>query len=1427
MADSSQKFIARNRAPRVQIEYDVELYGAEKKVQLPFVMGVLSDLSGKSHTKPPSLEQREFLEIDVDNFDKRMRGMAPRVEFSVPNTLTGEGSMPVDITFESMDDFSPAAIARKVEPLRQLLEARTQLSNLMTYMDGKSGAEDLIGKLMADPTTLRALTGVAASADVDTDAALAALRNLTPDTEATEDTGTQDALAALKSSAPAEEQSDTSTSEALASLATQPVADAPEDTTQDALSGLAASAPDDAAPADTTAAALEGLAAAAVAPDETTDDRTDALASLADSAVTDTAETADPSAALDALRDASVDNAPVANQTDDALKGLAAAAPSQTETVDTTDIALAALADSTVDNAPADETSDAALDALRDAPIEDAPVEDSSAAVLDGLAAAAPTEDAPDTQTDDALSALADATVDTPPTEDTPDAALADLAAQAPTDDPTDNGTDAALDGLAASSVVDDTPAEDAASAALDALAAATPDDSPEDAEETVSAALSALADETPPDVPETDDVADALSSLADADIPDLDTSDTTDTALSALADAAVADTPDTDDAADALDALLDGVLEDVDTPDSTVDDALSALAETPVAQDAAADPTDDILSDLVDQAPEAAQTDDTTGDILADLVDAAPADAIEDTDRADALESLLSTTSDDPSDDDGTDDILAELADAAPATDVADDAGADAALAALADIDTPIEDAEDGLDDILNSPSDDATPTPDGVDDLDALLADPDPSQQPSTDTDLDDLEALLSDPSDAQSDDVLSDLDALLADDTPDEADPLADLDALLEDTSDEPAADADPLDDLDALLADDGDASDDDGLADLDALLADDGKASNSDPLADLDDLLGEDDASTEADITLDDTAQIAFGVMSADRPEATAIPRDKFRIAILGDFSGRAANGNLEIGDGLANREPIPFDIDDVEELIQRFATKLVLPLGKDGKGIEVALRELDDLHPDELYENVEIFSEISGMRQRLKAGSMADAAVSKLQEWGAQYGSENLTVRAPSASSHVPADRKLSDFASLIGDVEGRLATPAPASDFIAQIMAPHVVAAPDPGAAGMLEAVDEALSSAMRLILHAPAFQAIEAQWRSLDFLARRVESSQKLELVLYDVSAEEIAADLAAQEDLAAAGITRMLADIPIQEDGPGGFSAVMGMYTFEETPPHAELLARVSRLAAHIDAPFFASMSPEFMKTPRKDRHALVAKAWDDLRAMPEAKYLGLVTPRFMMRRPYGAKTNPVSAFDFEEFTPKAGLKSLLYANPVVAVTVLLAASYTKNGKSMGLGEIMSLGDIPYHFVNDAHGDQVALPCTERNVTTATMEDIVTRGFMPIVSPKGRDEIRLASFQAVGGGEILGPWTNAPRPAPSTAEAPPEASDDSDASGLDDLDLDLDLDLGDVSGGDDMDLDTLLADFGDVGDDSDDDGDMDADLAALLEGL
>lgn len=157
MAKSGQRFIKENRAPRVHIEYEVETFGSMQKVSLPFVMGVMSDLSGKSHVEKKTLDKRDFVEFDMDNFDQRMAAIAPRAAFNVDNTLTGEGKLSVDVSFKSMEDFSPGAIAKQVPALAKLLEARQELNDLMLYMDGKDGAQDLLDKVLKDPELMKSL----------------------------------------------------------------------------------------------------------------------------------------------------------------------------------------------------------------------------------------------------------------------------------------------------------------------------------------------------------------------------------------------------------------------------------------------------------------------------------------------------------------------------------------------------------------------------------------------------------------------------------------------------------------------------------------------------------------------------------------------------------------------------------------------------------------------------------------------------------------------------------------------------------------------------------------------------------------------------------------------------------------------------------------------------------------------------------------------------------------------------------------------------------------------------------------------------------------------------------------------------------------------------------------------------------------------
>jgi pilus assembly protein FimV len=1251
MADSSQKFIARNRAPRVQIEYDVELYGAEKKVQLPFVMGVMSDLAGKSEIDQGSVSSRKFLEIDVDNFDDRMASIAPRAAFTVPNTLTGEGSLPVDLTFTKMSDFEPGAIAAKVDSLRPLLEARQQLSNLMTYMDGKAGAEALIEKILGDTALLGALAAGGAGRSDEQTAALDALRAV--EVKEVEDTSTEDALNALRA------------------------ADVPE-----------------AAQEDSSAAALDALRAADL-PEPDAPDESDA--------------------ALDALRAVEIEIQPD----------------------DSATLALEALRNAPVDETPEDG-SDQALAALRALEIQDSPQTDQTADTLDTLR-----------------------TVEIEVEQN--------------------NLTDTALDALRATEVVDAEDTDDTGSA-LDALRAVELEVAEEDDS---TAALDALKSIEIPADAAPDDASSALEALRVAEVPQTAENPADDAAAILAGLDAPEDVAEHDDTDDIL-AGLDAVEEEDDSDDA--DDILAGL-ETPQQPQTDDNDLDDVLAGLEIVEEEVA---DDTDDILAGL------DAVEEKDDSEDADDILAglETPDQPqTEEDDLDDVLAGL-------EIVEDEVADDTDDILAGLDAVEEgDSADDLNDVLAGPNTlEDNEDADGDDELDALMAGLDDDDE-EEDGD-DDLDALLAGTDeDDEEDGGDDDLDALLAglDDDDEEKDGDDDLDALLAGTDEDDEEDGGD-DDLDALLAGLDDDDEEDAL------------------LAGLDD---DGDDATENSGIKSAEPELAYGQMSAARPEPQKLVRKRFRLAILGDFTGRSVKGEIEVGEALANRKPILLDPDTVEDVIKSFGTTLVLPIGKEGAGVEVKLGGLDDLHPDELYENVEIFSALKSLKSQLSNGGTAENAAKSLKAWGEAHGRHVAPASAVSGGNTVRADLKLSDFQKLIGDTGGTLAKPSPVDDLLARIVGPHIRKLPDPNATAMAQAVDDALSGAMRLVLHHPDFQSVEAQWRSIDLIARSIETDDTLEVVLYDISAEEIAADLTQSDDLSQSGFARLLTEGPMDEEtGRGAYSAMVGMYTFEETPPHAQLLGRIARVAAHVDAPFFAAMTPGFLETPKADRHPLVAKEWDTLRAMPEAGHLGLASPRFMLRRPYGAKTEPIYEFDFEEFTQKVGLSGMLWANPVVLIAILLAKSFKENGAHMGLGKIMSLGDIPYHYVLDRFGDQVALPCTERNLTLDKVETVLGRGYLPVISIKGRDEVRLGSFQSLAGGDILGPWTGVAPPPPSPPKPPKPAAE---TPGGDDED---------VFGGDDDDMDDLLAgfdldSFGDDDETDSDDDDIDDDLAALLADL
>lgn len=591
----------------------------------------------------------------------------------------------------------------------------------------------------------------------------------------------------------------------------------------------------------------------------------------------------------------------------------------------------------------------------------------------------------------------------------------------------------------------------------------------------------------------------------------------------------------------------------------------------------------------------------------------------------------------------------------------------------------------------------------------------------------------------------------------------------------------------------------------------------------------------------------------------RAAPTWAPKKPVRIALLGDFSGGAAAGRLDTGADLARRKPLPVEFDTLEDALSRLDVNLRLSLGE-GSAVELVLTELESFHPDELYRNVALFAKLAGLRKQLNNPATFDKAAKQVHAWAGTGGTKasRANRKKKARGSALAADAKLSDFARLVGLPGSDEAADTSVDALMQRIIGPFVVKADSPQKAALLASVDAGLSDAMLAVLHHPDFQAMESLWRGADFLLRRLETGPGLQVHLIDVSAEEFAADLSSVSDLAESGLYKLLVETPSQ-DKTGGYALLCGLYQFEASPPHAELLGRMAQIAQQANAPFVTSMSLDGLTDRKRPPHELVQQALHALRQLPAASHLSLMGPRFMLRHPYGKRTDPISSFEFEEFSATEGLRGMLWGHPALLAACAVA----------GPGGL-TIGDLPFYHFKDADGDTTALPCTERFIHTDAATRLRQWGISPLMAHKGAPELRLAGLDAVNGaplGKAVAP-SSKPRVGvetkiglggqltveattrkPTAAKPPSDSdddfglssSDDDSSSGGGDSDLDALLaglgddssassDTGSSSGGDD-DLDALLASLGGgdsaPAEESAGDAGMDDELAALLKSL
>jgi type VI secretion system protein ImpC len=488
------------------------------------------------------------------------------------------------------------------------------------------------------------------------------------------------------------------------------------------------------------------------------------------------------------------------------------------------------------------------------------------------------------------------------------------------------------------------------------------------------------------------------------------------------------------------------------------------------------------------------------------------------------------------------------------------------------------------------------------------------------------------------------------------------------------------------------------------------------------------------------------------------QAQAGSETPFRVAILGDFSGRGNRKLIEIGEALANRRPTLIDRDNYDSVFAKMSPHLDLLMGgKGGIPFTLEFSDLEDFHPDSLFRRVQMFQKLRDTREKLSdretfAQTAADLGMSGTQPVAAGPAPTQLP-RDASADVEQAVSGSLLD--QMLEETEKKsdqvrpFRVPDPWTSLVRSIIAPHVVPKADPRQAETLGLIDLATSAQMSALLHLPAFQALESAWRAVYFLVRNLETSSQLKVLLIDLSKEELARDLASSQDPSSTGTYRLLVEKTVGTPGAEPWAVLAGNYTFDASREDAELLARMAKLAAAAGAPFITGASPSLLGcdsiTDLPDRRKWTKQpapetvaAWKALRGRPEVSYLGLALPRFLIRLPYGKETESTELFDYEEIPDTSAHDDYLWANPTFAAALLLAQTFTDQGWEFRPGTLSEITGLPIHIYTQ-EGESRTKPCAEVLMTQTAAEEMMEKGFMPLVSLKDQPVIRLLRFQSI----------------------------------------------------------------------------------------
>jgi type VI secretion system ImpC/EvpB family protein len=415
-------------------------------------------------------------------------------------------------------------------------------------------------------------------------------------------------------------------------------------------------------------------------------------------------------------------------------------------------------------------------------------------------------------------------------------------------------------------------------------------------------------------------------------------------------------------------------------------------------------------------------------------------------------------------------------------------------------------------------------------------------------------------------------------------------------------------------------------------------------------------------------------------------------EPMRLLVLGDFSGKSA----------ADRPPLPsrptqrVDIDSIDAVLNRLGPRLSMPAGK------IEFGRLDDFHPDSLYARLDVFKALRQARADPQAGA-GDLL-------GRLLGKPTQHTAAP-------------------------VAAPASGLDaLIRNIVAPHIVQDTSAQTMPYLKAVDAAIAEQMRTLLHAPSFQSLEAAWRGIQWLISSLELDENLQLHLFDVTREELLADIVgAQGKLTQTGLYRALVDRWRNVPGSKGWSALVGLFNFGPSDADIGLLAALGLIGSQGGAPLLAGAD---LALAGDDENALAR--WRALRRSEAAPWIGLAAPRVLLRLPYGKGTDPIEAFAFEEFAGSPAHDEFLWGSSALATALLIGRGFTARGWDMELGDEREIGDLPaYTFVRDGVREMQA--CAEHFLPESKLQTLLNAGLIPIASRRDRNAVVVIRFQSV----------------------------------------------------------------------------------------